>query len=74
MLNSLPSTETQSLPWAPRKSAREHSEEEWAAVRPIIVDLYQRRTLRDVIDIMSEQHNFKATYGYLLELLSFPPN
>jgi hypothetical protein len=40
-----------------------HSEDEWAAVYPLIEHMYvrERRRLRDVMTRMEEQHGFRAT-------------
>lgn len=58
-------------PLAPRAStptvtstlSTHHSEDEWAAVYPLIEQLYvrERRRLRDVMTKMEEQHRFRAT-------------
>jgi hypothetical protein len=45
-------------------ASKEHSGDEWAAVQPIILDLYitKRKSLGVVMEIMEAEHGFKATY------------
>lgn len=56
----------------PAKARKRIPSEEWEAKRPIITRLYQeeKRSLKDVMDILERDHHFKATY--VLAMRKFP--
>jgi hypothetical protein len=47
----------------PPTGTRFHTAQEWEDIRLIFTKLYQveDRTLKDVIDILAERHDFRAT-------------
>ena len=59
--DNLPANETKTKP----------SPEAWSVLRETIIDLYiaQDLKLKDVKDIMAEQHSFIARYGIYLALI-----
>ena len=59
--DNLPSNETQTKP----------SPEAWSLLRETIIDLYIAKDLKlkDVMDIMAEQHSFIARYGIYSALI-----
>lgn len=50
---------------------RVHTEAEWDDIRPIITELYltERKPLKEVMRILQEDHEFRATYFIAVALL-----